>query len=257
MNKTRVWLAVQAALCALLCAMLAWAAIGIYREGIALRAEDPFAEIYTRQKVAQRLVPIAPLCLASVALTVAGLALGLRDARADAPVRDAGIARDLIRARVRTPSATMLKERAAQARLKWGGWVGCGLCMVPAAACLADGRNFENLDLEAAMGVLLLKLVPWVAAGFACLIASAVLRERHALRELEAALAQLAAERASGERVAPVPAVIPKPGGSVAVLRAVLLLAAAGFIAAGVWNGSMRDVFIKAINICTECVGLG
>ena len=25
----------------------------------------------------------------------------------------------------------------------------------------------------------------------------------------------------------------------------------------GVYNGSARDVLIKAINICTECIGLG
>ena len=32
---------------------------------------------------------------------------------------------------------------------------------------------------------------------------------------------------------------------------------AAAMIAAGVLNGGMRDVLIKAINICTECIGLG
>ena len=36
-----------------------------------------------------------------------------------------------------------------------------------------------------------------------------------------------------------------------------LLLIAAGLIAAGVLNGGLRDVLIKAINICTECIGLG
>ena len=29
------------------------------------------------------------------------------------------------------------------------------------------------------------------------------------------------------------------------------------FIILGVFNGGVRDVFIKAINICTECIGLG
>ena len=35
------------------------------------------------------------------------------------------------------------------------------------------------------------------------------------------------------------------------------LAIAAGLIAAGIWNGGLRDVLIKAINICTECIGLG
>lgn len=41
-----------------------------------------------------------------------------------------------------------------------------------------------------------------------------------------------------------------------AVRRAVFLLAAA-LIITGILNGGMRDVLIKAINICTECIGLG
>ena len=40
-------------------------------------------------------------------------------------------------------------------------------------------------------------------------------------------------------------------------LRTVLLIAAVVLIVAGVFNGSARDVFSKAVKICTECVGLG
>ena len=40
-------------------------------------------------------------------------------------------------------------------------------------------------------------------------------------------------------------------------LQFLLLTAAVGFIVAGVFNGSARDVLYKAVNICTECVGLG
>ncbi len=36
-----------------------------------------------------------------------------------------------------------------------------------------------------------------------------------------------------------------------------ILILAAGLIAAGILNGGLKDVLIKAINICTECIGLG
>jgi len=39
--------------------------------------------------------------------------------------------------------------------------------------------------------------------------------------------------------------------------RAAIFAAAAAFIIAGISNGGMYDVFVKAINICTECIGLG
>ena len=44
---------------------------------------------------------------------------------------------------------------------------------------------------------------------------------------------------------------------NVRLLRAALLILALVLIIAGVFNGSARDVFGKAVKICTECVGLG
>jgi hypothetical protein len=41
------------------------------------------------------------------------------------------------------------------------------------------------------------------------------------------------------------------------VVKITLLIAAVIFVIAGIRNGSMEDTLIKAINICTECVGLG
>ena len=41
------------------------------------------------------------------------------------------------------------------------------------------------------------------------------------------------------------------------IVKIALLVVAVLFIIAGIANGSMEDVLIKAVNICTECVGLG
>ena len=40
-------------------------------------------------------------------------------------------------------------------------------------------------------------------------------------------------------------------------IRIIIGLAAVCMIIAGIFNGSLRDVLIKAINICSECIGLG
>ena len=42
-----------------------------------------------------------------------------------------------------------------------------------------------------------------------------------------------------------------------AVLRWVLFLAGSALILWGALNGSLYDVLVKSINICTECIGLG
>ncbi len=49
----------------------------------------------------------------------------------------------------------------------------------------------------------------------------------------------------------------PAPAAKAKTLRTVLLIAAVCLLLAGVLNGSARDVFGKAVKICTECVGLG
>ena len=41
------------------------------------------------------------------------------------------------------------------------------------------------------------------------------------------------------------------------IARTVILVIAVAFIIAGILNGSIMDVFVKASKICTECIGLG
>ena len=40
-------------------------------------------------------------------------------------------------------------------------------------------------------------------------------------------------------------------------MRKLLLLLAILLIPVGAANGGARDVLVKAVNICTECIGLG
>lgn len=144
MKWKKVCLLAEAALCCALAAMLAAAAIGIYREGVAQRqAGEALAWIYTKERIAARLTPVAPVFFVTVAMTAVCLILGVRDEKADLP-------------------ANVFYQKP----------------------------------------------------------------------------------KAAGER-------------RTGLVRALLLIAAAAMIAAGALNGSMRDVLVKAVNLCTECVGLG
>ncbi len=44
---------------------------------------------------------------------------------------------------------------------------------------------------------------------------------------------------------------------AVLVTRIVLATLAVVLIGIGIWNGGMKDVLAKAVNICTQCIGLG
>ena len=66
MAEKKTYLIVQSVLCVLLCVLLAASAVSIYREGVAHRAEDPMASIYTREKTAEKFKPIAPLFFGAI-----------------------------------------------------------------------------------------------------------------------------------------------------------------------------------------------
>ena len=147
MTKKKLYLIIQAVLCVLLVVLLCASALTIFAEGSARKAENPLESVYTPENVSARLVWLVPLLLIGLAIAIVGLILGIRDEKADKPVRDPSLNRD--------------------------------------------------------------RLAP----------------------------------RMSGK----------KQG----ILQTVLLFAAVILILLGVLNGGLLDVLTKAINICTECVGLG
>ena len=122
------------------------------------------------------------------------------------------------------------------------------LCAAPAMVWLLDKRSFASQDLERVMGSMLCAVGPWVLAGLAVQFAASMLCGRSAERECEAlrGVKGAAQQISAGEKTFPLTAV-----------RVTIFAAAAAFIVLGVMNGGLRDVLIKAINICTECIGLG
>ena len=256
MTKSKVLLIVQSLLCVLLVGLLAVTAIGIYREGTVRKAENPLEWIYTRDKVGETLRPVIPLLALSLVVTAVGLALGIRDEQAEKPVKDTECLRDLTAGRVAEPSEAMKAERARQKKLLLGDWGVFALCMVPVLLYMTNGEHFPNDNLEPVFLALIAHVLPWVALGFAALMISTALQEKSMQREIEAAQEQIRLEKAGGIR-AEEKKPVKKPDTQIRMLRAAVLVLAVCLIIAGVFNGSARDVFGKAVKICTECVGLG
>ena len=254
MKKGRLLLLLQSLACVALAAVLALSAVSVYREGAARKAEDPMESVYTPEIVMEKLTAIAPICLALLIPLLLALAFKAMDGSAQKPVIEGEMQKNLLAARVAKPPEAMKKEQAIQKRLLLGGWAAFGLCMVPIAVYLLNPARFPENDLEGMLSSLLGTLLPWTAAGLAALAVAYTLRDKSVKRETEAAKAQLKAEKEEG--IAPAPKQRKKPVRKTPV-RAAVLIAAALFIAAGILNGSALDVLIKAITICTECVGLG
>ena len=86
-KKVRIFLIIQSLLCFFLAVMLIAAVMGIYRDGTALKAQDPLVSIFSREIVAQRARFIVPLLFAIFGSSVAGLILGAKDENGLGPAK--------------------------------------------------------------------------------------------------------------------------------------------------------------------------
>ena len=269
MSKNRMFLIIQALLCVLIAAVLSVLTVRTFIEGSAWQAAGhPTDWIYTREKAGRILLTVLPFVCASAVMTMIGAVKGIKDEEAEKPVQDAELTRNLICARVAEPSEEMAKERALQKKLQIAGWVGFAVCMIPILLYVTNGAHFSQTDpegLDRSLIALVRFTAPWAIAGLACLTASTVLREKSMQRETEAAQARAKTEKEAGIVKDPeavkadgrIYNTAPETAKRRVLMRRILMVAAILFIVMGIFNGSMKDVLVKAIRICTECVGLG
>ncbi len=133
----------------------------------------------------------------------------------------------------------------------------CAVCAFMAVRYLANPAHFASRELESVVGRMLWHIAPWTLVGFACAILCECFCGRSLRREIDLTTR-------SGER-APIENAHTDSGKPIekkarlakTAARAVVFVLAVGLLALGAANGGMRDVLVKAINICTECIGLG
>ena len=121
------------------------------------------------------------------------------------------------------------------------------LCAALSLVFLLNRDNFTSWDLEMVMGQMLMHILPWTIVAFATLIAASFFCRRSMEREI-GFLKGVSGNKAPEESL---------EVSRLLYVRIALYAAAAVLIVLGIRNGGMRDVLIKAINICTECIGLG
>lgn len=241
-----------AAATVLLAALLIGQCLAIYSAGTSPdnfnAAGVKINAIYTREGVALRLSRIAwAFWLWAAALAAAVICRRLRPLTRKALPPSPETRLWLIAAR-REPTPAMEKEERFRRLAGWLCAAACVLCAGFSAWYLLDRRHFTSTDLETVMAAMAVRVFPLVLLGLAALMALAQARYRSVLREIAAA--QAAPPRPAEK---PIEGRRPwRPG-----LRAALYLAALALLVAGILNGGMYDVLVKAVNICTECIGLG
>ncbi len=239
-----------------LCAALCLSVLALYRSGMALRAEtgSATAPIFTREEAGRRLAALLPLVGVWLAAVIAAAASGCaKPSVRKTPPEPEQVLR-LLSARVGDMPPEAKRERQYRNTVRTACGVLVFLCIGWGLLWLLNKGNFQSWDLEPVMGAMLAHTLPPLVLGFGALMFSASLCDGSRRREIALLEDMLRnspspAARVSGEAA-------PASRGKEA-LRAVLFAAAAALIVLGVLNGGLNDVLIKAINICTECIGLG
>ena len=149
-------------------------------------------------------------------------------------------------------------------RVRLGVRIFCTLfCLLAAGMCiayLADASHFTSLaGLTSDVLHMVANVLPWAGAAFLLLAGEAVYEVYFARKQLPK-LKQLVAGGGAAPREQRHGLAALRIFGKEYVLwgmRFALLAVAVVFLCVGALNGGANDVLIKAINICTECIGLG
>lgn len=113
-----------------------------------------------------------------------------------------------------------------------------------------NGEHFHQRDITPSLIRAMYYLVPCMAVPFGYAVFAAYHSRKSIQREI-GLLKSLAPNRS------PAPAAAAADCKGIAIARWALLVLAIGFFVYGFLAGGTADVLTKAINICTECVGLG
>ncbi len=223
--------------------------------------------VYTRDIAASRLTALSIPFVILIGLIVCGAIFPLYETRAKRDPED-GI--KLLLAKKPTGGEGEQYE-AANARyvmlskIKLIIWC-CALlvtlgCVIAELVYLLNTSHFKSDDITAEIFALVKNVLPWVAVSFAVLVAAAVVNgvlARKQLIELKT-LIKTGNGRPQGVPQSKFAKIKAALGSDLALwaVRGVVLVAAVTFIIIGALNGGAHDVLVKAINICTECIGLG
>ena len=230
------------------------ACIGIYRSG-----DKPF----TPESVAAAFTGIAvPVCLC-LSWMIGGFVLdGFWPTKKTKPALQKQDTAILARLYDKTdmryaPPHIQQQIRALQSRRKLFKGIALGLLIVGTVIFLIYGlnsNNFHQSDITDSMVKAMYIFIPCLAVPFAYGV-FAVYYERNSLRKETALVKELLANgaKAAPKEDQPKKARLPW----LLIVRDCLLILAVAIFVFGFITGGTNDVLTKAINICTECVGLG
>ena len=229
-----------------LCLMCACA--GIYFSG--------GAEPYSREAVAAAFSPIAIPVYLCLILVVAGIVWSLVSPAPDARVpalkqHTVLLRRAAARADLESCDAGLRDQILAQQARRKKLARACALVLILCAAIFLfyalNSAHFHSSDINGSMIRAMMRLIPCLAVSIAMCVYTVYARQKS--MEAETELLKQCPKKAAAPEA--------EKAASCGRVKYVLLIAGIALLAFGFFTGGTADVLTKAVNICTECIGLG
>lgn len=226
------------------------------------------AQIFTRENMNAHMFPCLIVFCVWVAAVVAGFVLSvvmpIKERKKYKQAPEKTFAR--LRARMPQGEGDEYRKNLAHVvkseKIRLIVWCACAvICVALGVTVLCyvfDPAHFETTEFNSAVLNMAKLALPCIAVGFLCCIAAAIVERESAKRALPYLKNMIAAGGKPLARQQESAAALQQYEGRV-ILGVRIAVAAIGvaLLIWGIFNGGADDVFIKAINICTECIGLG
>lgn len=115
-----------------------------------------------------------------------------------------------------------------------------------------NDKNFHQSDINGSMIKAMYVLVPCLLVSFIYSLIVVIINEKSMMREIELLKKLPFKEKNSADSCDTCPC-----DKKLAIIRIAFLIIGIGILVYGFTTGGTRDVLTKAVNICTECIGLG
>ena len=221
-------------------------ALSIYQSG----AESPYTPEAIQAAFSRISVPVWITLGALLVATVLHLSLP-REKKKNRALPDRRALLSRLEQKKNTADTTYLKVAAAERKTRLLLRLACALvALLSLIPLLLYALNFENFRFpeynESVIGAMPYMLLFSLGSALAMTVC-AYLCDRSYQRQTKALAVCSASENTPREKDSLIPRII----------RLVLLATALLLLILGITGGGMADVLSKAINICTECIGLG
>ena len=146
------------------------------------------------------------------------------------------------------------KERIFRKRIKIACATVCALCLAVSLIYFLNTSNFPGTDITSEVAYSMVFLIPCAVIAMGSLLTYYIFSESSLKKEADEVKKALTVSKFEGKMPK---AVLKSSSKKIMISRIVIISIAVLFIIIGACTGGAGSVLYKAINICTECVGMG